>query len=143
MPILRPRRALAGLLLVVFAAALTACAGEGRQLAQAISDENHEAGSDENYAAPLAGETPGDPFEAANRAALERNLAVYDNVVGPAVEGYRASFPEVLRQGLSNVLDNLATPRIFINDLLQAEWERAAVSFARLAFNTTIVIMKS
>ena len=123
-------KALAGLLAVALAAALGGCADGGRQVA--------DGGGDENLERPLYGQDPSDPYEAINRATLERNLALYDGVIEPGVRAYRWTLPAVLRQGLSNVLDNLATPRIFINDLLQGEFERAAVSFGRLAFNTTI-----
>ena len=125
----RPR-ALAGLFATALAVALAGCADGGRQLA--------DAGSDENLEPPVTGKHPGDPFEEINRATLDRNLAVYDGVVEPVVRAYRWVVPEFVRIGVSNVLDNLSTPRIFINDLLQGELARASASFGRLAVNTTL-----
>ena len=86
----------------------------------------------------LLGGAPDDPFEETNRALLDNNLWTYDQVVEPVVRAYRWALPDAVRQGVSNVLDNLSQPRIFVNDLLQGEWERAADSFARFAFNSTI-----
>jgi phospholipid-binding lipoprotein MlaA len=83
-------------------------------------------------------EHPGDPYEASNRAALERNLFLYDTAIEPVVRAYRRSLPDALRQGLSNAFDNLATPRILVNDLLQAEWQRAAETFGRFLINSSI-----
>ena len=127
-------RALAGLFAVAFAlsicGALAGCADGGRQLA--------DAGSDENVEPPVTDAYPGDPYEEINRATLDRNLAVYDGFVEPVVRAYRWAVPEFVRIGLSNVLDNLATPRVFINDMLQGEFARASDSFGRLAVNTTL-----
>ena len=109
----------------VLLAGLEGCASGEAQLA----DGNGDA---------LTGSHPGDPYEATNRGSLDSNLAVYDHVIEPLVEGYRWALPEFARAGLSNFFDNLSTPRILINDLLQGEFERAAESFARLTFNTTI-----
>lgn len=89
-------------------------------------------------AAPGMGQHPGDPYEASNRAALEQNLWLYDNAIEPLVRAYRWAVPDPLRQGVSNFFDNLATPRILVNDLLQAEWERAAETASRFAINSTI-----
>ena len=129
----RPR-ALAGLFAIALAVALfgalAGCAEGGRQMA--------DAGNDENFAPPVTDAYPGDPYEDINRATLDRNLAVYDGVIEPVVRAYRWAVPEFVRIGLSNVLDNLATPRIFINDMLQGEFARASASFGRLAVNTTL-----
>lgn len=86
----------------------------------------------------LLGAGPEDPYETTNRDLLDNNLWTYDHIVGPVVEAYRWAVPEALRAGISNAIDNLSQPRIFVNDLLQGEWERAADSFARFAFNSTI-----
>lgn len=96
------------------------------------------AGQADRQLAGPGGGHPGDPYEATNRELLESNLWTYDGVVAPAVEGYRAAVPEAVRAGLSNAIDNLAEPRVFFNDLLQGELERAAVSLARFAVNSTI-----
>ena len=113
---------LGGLAWAGLALSLGACASGDRQAAVELADAAH----------------PGDPYEDTNRTLLESNLWTYDSVVAPSVAFYRELVPEPLRNGLSNVIDNLAEPRIFINDLLQGELERAAVSASRFAFNTTI-----
>ena len=109
------------------AALATGCAGGDGQLASLDAAGGEGA---ETHAA--------DPYEATNRELLESNLWTYDSMVEPSVEAYRWALPDVLRQGVSNVIDNLSEPRVFINDLLQGELERAAESLTRFAFNTTI-----
>lgn len=113
---------------------LGACAGDKLHQGAELAAEQQSASLEEE----LFGGGPDDPYEDTNRDMLDRNLWTYDQIVEPVVRAYRWALPEAVRNGLSNAIDNLSQPRIFVNDLLQGEWERAADSFARFAFNTTI-----
>ena len=121
----RPQRWARLALLGGFLLALASCAGDPGRQSASLEQE-------------LLGSGPDDPYEETNRALLDNNLWTYDHLVEPVVRAYRWATPGFMREGISNAIDNLSQPRIFVNDLLQGEWERAADSFARFAFNTTI-----
>jgi phospholipid-binding lipoprotein MlaA len=134
MPNLRYRSALAGLSLVLLAG-LGACAsptgnhaiGPGTpQLAQA-----QPADTDETY-------NPNDPLENVNRAIFSFNLFLDDNVLVPVAKGYRTVLPSPVRDGVRNFMDNLKSPVIFVNDVLQGEARRATETFGRFMTNTTV-----
>ncbi len=74
-----------------------------------------------------------DPYEAANRKALEFNQSVF----GPVARGYHTAASAPIRQVIGNVSANLAEPRIFGNDLLQLRFDAGAKTVARFAINST------
>jgi phospholipid-binding lipoprotein MlaA len=88
-------------------------------------------------AAPVPPATPHDPFEAANRARFERNLAL-DGALG----GSRADGPDraELRRVVRNFGGNLGQPRMVVNDLLQIRPAHAFENTLRFAINSTIGI---
>jgi phospholipid-binding lipoprotein MlaA len=81
-----------------------------------------------------------DPFEPFNRIMFNTTLAVDRAVLRPTALVYRAIFPRPIRDGVRNFLNNLDSPIIFTNDLLQGELARAKVTLVRAAVNTTIGI---
>ncbi len=136
---MRPLRShLAGALLSGLVLLLAGCAGSAGPERGGPQPALQSASLEEELLGGSAEGVAEDPFEDLNRALLDNNLWTYDNLVEPVVRAYRWAVPEALRLGVSNVIDNLAQPRIFVNDLLQGEWQRAADSFARFAFNSTI-----
>src|SRR5260221_8630352 len=78
-----------------------------------------------------------DPLEPVNRVVLDINTAVDGAIVKPTAEIYRQIVPLFVRDRLRAAIDNLAEPRIFVNDLLQRRSDTAGVPFARFFFNTT------
>ena len=78
-----------------------------------------------------------DPYEPANRQVFGLNQQLDRIFFIPTVQRYR-TLPEGLRTGLHNVLRNLASPTIFLNDVLQAEPERAGRTAARFVLNSSI-----
>lgn len=78
----------------------------------------------------------GDPLEPLNRAVFNVNEVVDGLVLEPTARIYRMVFPDLLREGISNVLANARTPPILANDLLQGEWRRAEITFGRFMLNT-------
>lgn len=82
-----------------------------------------------------------DPWESFNRDLYAVHDTVDRAVLEPVARGYRAVIPGPARQGVRNFLQNLGSPVIFVNDVLQAEPSRAGVTAARFGINTTIGIL--
>jgi phospholipid-binding lipoprotein MlaA len=76
-----------------------------------------------------------DPFESFNRAMFGFNEIVYDGVLGPVADVYNV-LPTEARTIVSSFFSNLGEPIVFINDLLQGEFERALTTFTRFSMNT-------
>jgi phospholipid-binding lipoprotein MlaA len=81
-----------------------------------------------------------DPFEPFNRVMFNATLAVDKAVLRPTAIVYRAVFPQPIRDSVRNFLNNLDSPIIFTNDLLQGELARAKVTLVRTVVNTTVGI---
>jgi phospholipid-binding lipoprotein MlaA len=78
-----------------------------------------------------------DPLEIPNRFIFAFNQTLDVFIVKPAASTYRFLLPLVIRDSIANFLRNLATPVVLINDLLQGEFERAEVTMARFAINSS------
>ncbi len=89
-------------------------------------------------AATVPEEDANDPLEPMNRAIFAFNEFFIDWVLGPLVTGYRFITPDLVEDGIGNILDNLASPTILMNDLLQGEFGRAWKTTQRVAINTTV-----
>jgi phospholipid-binding lipoprotein MlaA len=79
-----------------------------------------------------------DPIEPFNRGVFAFNQGVDALLLKPTAEFYLLIPPPPVRDGVSNFVANLQTPVILINDLLQAEWQRAGVTFSRFIVNTIV-----
>jgi phospholipid-binding lipoprotein MlaA len=77
-----------------------------------------------------------DPLEPANRAVFEVNNFLDQLLFEPVSRMYRAFLPALVREGITNVLTNAATPVVLANDLFQGEWQRAHNTFGRFMLNT-------
>lgn len=77
-----------------------------------------------------------DPAEPFNRAMFDVHNAIDRVVLRPVAVGYRAVVPQPVREGVSNVLANLRTPVILLNDLLQGNVKRAGDTASRFAINS-------
>lgn len=80
----------------------------------------------------------GDPLETFNRGSFAFNLTLDKYLLKPVAKTYRFIMPGFLRTGVTNALDNLATPVTVANDLLQGKPRRATESVGRFMFNTII-----
>lgn len=78
-----------------------------------------------------------DPAEPANRAVFAFNRTIDDYLLAPVARGYSA-LPSFARQGVHNFAGNFGEPKVFVNDLLQGNGERAMISLTRFIFNTTL-----
>lgn len=79
-----------------------------------------------------------DPAEPAMRAIFEFNRTLDHAILKPAAGAYKAAVPGLIREGIYNFLNNLRSPIIFINDILQGEPGRAMQTLARFMVNTTV-----
>ncbi len=83
-------------------------------------------------------EANNDPLEPLNRGAFFVNEGIDTLVLRPAAEAYRIFLPPEIRTAIRNVLANLRSPVILVNDLLQGETQRAGVTLGRFVVNTTV-----
>src|SRR5262249_26151557 len=81
-----------------------------------------------------------DPFEGSNRFFFNINQALDEVLLRPVAVAYRDVLPEFARDGVRNFLNNLNSPVIFANDLLQGEGDRAGTTMVRFGINTTVGI---
>jgi phospholipid-binding lipoprotein MlaA len=79
-----------------------------------------------------------DPFEGVNRVFFGFNEVVDRVILEPTARVYRAVLPDPVREGISNVLANAASPVILANDILQGRPEAAANTIKRFMVNSTI-----
>jgi phospholipid-binding lipoprotein MlaA len=79
-----------------------------------------------------------DPFEPTNREIFAFDIAVDKAVAAPAARAWRAVVPEPARKGVHNALENLNSPVVFVNDVLQGEPDKAVNTFGRFMVNSTI-----
>ncbi|MEQ1863284.1 MAG: VacJ family lipoprotein [Micropepsaceae bacterium] len=81
-----------------------------------------------------------DPFEGSNRFFFGVNQVLDDLLLRPVSIAYRAVLPEFARNGVRNFLNNLNSPVIFANDVLQGDMDRAGDTLVRFGVNSTIGI---
>ena len=79
-----------------------------------------------------------DPLESMNRAIFSFNMALDKAILRPIAIGYRAVLPAPVRESATNFLDNLESPVILLNDLLQGKPGRAGQTVSRFGINTVI-----
>lgn len=82
-----------------------------------------------------------DPAEPTMRAVFAFNQALDKTIVKPVAVTYRKITSEKFRAKTHNFLNNLRSPVIFFNDVLQGEFERAITTLVRFLVNTTAGIL--
>ena len=82
-----------------------------------------------------------DPLEPLNRGIFEFNRGVDTLFLRPAATFYKAMVPPPIQDLVGNFLNNLKTPVVLLNDVLQGEPERAGDTLARFAINTTVGVL--
>ncbi len=86
-------------------------------------------------------ELTNDPYESTNRSIFEFNQMIDRALIKPAAQGYRAAIPEWSRNRIDDFLVNLNAPIYFMNDMLQAEFGRAANTVGRFVMNSTFGVL--
>ncbi len=81
-----------------------------------------------------------DPAEPTNRFIFDFNQGLDKIIIKPLTSFYRGIFPDPLREGVHNFLNNLKTPVVLTNDILQGEPERAGDTVMRFLINSTVGI---
>lgn len=79
-----------------------------------------------------------DPYEGFNRQMFAFNNGVDQYALAPAASVYETVTPAFARDRVGDFLGNLKSPVIFVNDVLQAQPDRAGDTFFRFTINTTI-----
>jgi phospholipid-binding lipoprotein MlaA len=97
---------------------------------------NHENtpsadGSDPSYQA-------NDPLEPANRVVWKIDLKLDHYVLRPVAKAYRDHTPTFVQKGFNNVLHNIKSPIILVNDVLQGNAPHAGQTFARIVMNSLV-----
>lgn len=89
-----------------------------------------------------SGRTPveHDPWEPLNRGIYQFNDFGDRILLKPVAKGYKKILPSFARRGVSNFVDNLATPRSALNNFLQGKPMRGFDDIARFLFNSTLGI---
>jgi phospholipid-binding lipoprotein MlaA len=81
-----------------------------------------------------------DPWEPLNRNLYDLNIAIDRVSTKPLAKGYRKIMPAVARRGITNIFDNLTTPRSALNNFLQGKPARGFSEIGRFIFNSTLGI---
>ena len=79
-----------------------------------------------------------DPLEPINRAIFGFNMGVDKLVLRPIALTYRTIVPSPFRTGIFNFLNNLRSPLILINNVLQGDLGAAMVTTKRFVINSTL-----
>lgn len=83
-------------------------------------------------------EQTNDPLEPFNRTMYAVHDGIDTVLLRPAAEVYRFVLPRPVRTGVGNVLANLRSPVILLNDGLQGETQRFGTTLGRFLLNTTL-----
>ncbi len=83
-------------------------------------------------------EADNDPLEPLNRAIFSFNMQVDKMLLRPAAVVYKEALPEPVQTGVNSFLNNLRSPVVLANDVLQGEGERAGRTLGRFMVNTTL-----
>jgi phospholipid-binding lipoprotein MlaA len=78
-----------------------------------------------------------DPLEPTNRVFYAINNGIDTVILRPAAQAYRFAVPGVVREGVHNVLANIGTPVLLVNDMLEGKPRRAGDTAMRFLINTT------
>ena len=133
---MREQRVRTGKIIVGISAAAVALSAAAH--AQLSDIEDTEAIVEDAKAVSAEEGAAVDPWEGFNRKMFGVHNAIDGVVLVPAAQLYRAVTFKKQRKGIRNFLDNLKTPVILINDLLQGEFERAGNTASRFVINTTV-----
>ena len=81
-----------------------------------------------------------DPIEPTNRFIFNFNQGLDAAIVKPITGLYRGIFPSIIRDSIHNFMNNIKTPVVLANDVLQGEPERAGNTMMRFIINSSVGI---
>ena len=79
-----------------------------------------------------------DPWEPVNRPIFKFNDWTDKYMLRPLASGYSKVVPRFMRRGVSNVFDNIGTPAVALNQLLQGKPRKSLSDTGRFFVNTTL-----
>jgi phospholipid-binding lipoprotein MlaA len=82
-----------------------------------------------------------DPLEPMNRVVFKGNMTLDKYVMKPVAVAYNDTVPSDVRDSVHNFLDNLSSPYILANDLLQGRFHNAAATLGRFMLNSTYGVL--
>jgi len=93
-----------------------------------------------NQNAPLLSDKIGvrDSIEPFNRAMFNVDDFLFTYLISPIGKGYNFIIPRYFRSGISRMDYNIEMPKRSLNNLFQAKWKGAGISFSRFLVNSTI-----
>ena len=94
--------------------------------------------SSDDFLAADDEEDVNDPIEPLNRVFFEFNEFFQGLLLRPVTEMYRLFIPKPVRTAIGNALDNLNSPIVLANDILQGEGTRAYETTSRFLVNSTL-----
>jgi phospholipid-binding lipoprotein MlaA len=92
---------------------------------------------DDDFALDLSGSGVADPLERVNRRIFVFNQTLDMLAWDPMTRGYQFVVPEPARHGVHRFFQNLESPVIFANQLLQLRFGAAATTLGRFVLNST------
>ena len=81
-----------------------------------------------------------DPWESFNVLAFEFNFRLDKYLVKPVAKAYNYVMPNVVQQGIYNVVQNAVFVPRFLNNVFQAKFKGASIEVGRFLINTTVGI---
>ncbi len=82
-----------------------------------------------------------DPLEPINRVVFEFNRIFDGTILKPVTQLYGFAVPDPAKRGVTNFLQNLRSPIVFANHILQGEREQAGITLGRFMINTTFGLL--
>jgi len=79
-----------------------------------------------------------DSIEPFNRAMFNVDDFLFVYLISPVGKGYNFIVPRYVRSGISRMDYNIEMPKRSLNNLFQAKWKGAGISFSRFLVNSTI-----
>jgi phospholipid-binding lipoprotein MlaA len=79
-----------------------------------------------------------DPWQGFNRKVFQFNEWTDSKILRPTAKAYERWMPSPIRSGVGNVFDNVFTPAVALNQLLQGKPKRAFSDTGRFVVNTTL-----
>lgn len=79
-----------------------------------------------------------DPWEPLNRPLFAVHQFLDDFLIRPVAASYGWVTPDPIKEGVRNAFDNLRSPVIFLNDVLQFDMSDAGTTLGRFMMNSTV-----
>ena len=92
-----------------------------------------------NSAADVAGGIY-DPYESSNRKVHEFNRGLDRALVRPAARGYSNALPDDIEASVGNFAENIGTPAVAVNSVLQGDLKGAGIATSRFVINSVLGI---